>query len=93
MTFEDVAGQGARTGEIAVYRDRGGRVRLEVRLEGDTVWLSLAQIATLFGRDKSVISRHLRSISIPGSFAEEQLLRKMQQLPPTGRPIRSSTTT
>jgi len=46
-------------GEIAVYQERGGRVRLEVRLAGDTVWLSLAQMAVLFGRDKSVISRHL----------------------------------
>jgi hypothetical protein len=62
MGSEDAAGQGTRTGEVAVYRDRGGRVRLEVRLEGDTVWLSLAQIATLFGRDKSVVSRHLQKI-------------------------------
>jgi hypothetical protein len=41
---------------------------LEVRLEGETVWLSLAQMAALFGRDKSVISRHLRSVFATGEL-------------------------
>ncbi len=41
MESGDAVGQGTRPGEIAVYQDRAGRVRLEVRLEGDTVWLSL----------------------------------------------------
>ncbi len=49
-------------GEVVIYEQRGGRVRLEVRLEGETLWLSLAQMAELFGRDKSVISRHLRAV-------------------------------
>ena len=57
-------------GEIAVYQERGGRVRLEVRLAGDTVWLSLAQMAVLFGRDKSVISRHLQKV-----YATKELSR------------------
>lgn len=48
-----------------------GRVRLEVRLEGETVWLSLTQMAELFGRDKSVISRHLW-----GVFESGELHRK-----------------
>jgi prophage maintenance system killer protein len=62
MADETAAGRGTGNGEIAVYQEKGGRVRLEVRLEGETVWLSLAQMAALFGRDKSVISRHLRRI-------------------------------
>ena len=60
MESEGAAGRGMGNGEIAVYQERSGRVRLEVRLAGDTVWLSLAQMAVLFGRDKSLISRHLR---------------------------------
>ncbi|MHB8114783.1 MAG: virulence RhuM family protein [Acidithiobacillus ferrivorans] len=36
--------------------------QVEVRLEGETLWLSLQQLADLFGRDKSVISRHLKNI-------------------------------
>ncbi|OGX34363.1 MAG: cytochrome C biogenesis protein CycH [Omnitrophica WOR_2 bacterium RIFCSPHIGHO2_02_FULL_52_10] len=44
-------------GEVVLYKNK-----LEVRLEHETVWLSLNQIAVLFGRDKSVVSRHLRNI-------------------------------
>lgn len=46
--------------EIVIYEsDRG---EMEVSLEGETLWLSLRQLATLFGRDKSVVSRHLKTI-------------------------------
>lgn len=47
----------ARHGQIIFYKNR-----LEVRLEEETVWLSLNQIADLFGRDKTVISRHFTNI-------------------------------
>jgi prophage antirepressor-like protein len=46
--------------DVVIFRDDTQSV--EVRLEGETVWLSLQQLADLFGRDKSVISRHLRNI-------------------------------
>ena len=49
-------------GEIALYRTKDGRTAVDVRLEKDTLWLSLNQIASLFDRDKSVVSRHLRNI-------------------------------
>lgn len=47
-----------------------GRTRLQVRLEGETVWLSLNQMVDLFQRDKSVISRHIKNI-----FEEGELVR------------------
>jgi hypothetical protein len=46
-----------------------GRVRLEVRLEGETVWLSLTQTAEQSGRDKSLISRHLRTVFGTGGLS------------------------
>ena len=46
--------------EIVIFETNAQQV--EVRLEGDTPWLSLQQLADLFDRDKSVISRHLRNI-------------------------------
>ena len=55
-------------GEIVIYQPDNS-VRLEVRLESETVWLSLNQIAFLFDRDKSVISRHITNI-----FKEEELV-------------------
>jgi prophage maintenance system killer protein len=45
---------------VTIYK--GPRGEVEVRLAGETVWLSLNQMASLFGRDKSVISRHLSGI-------------------------------
>src|ERR1041385_5871335 len=49
-------------GEVVLYAAPDGTVQLDVRLEKETVWLSLDQIAKLFRRDKSVISRHLRNV-------------------------------
>ncbi|MCK5000124.1 MAG: virulence protein RhuM/Fic/DOC family protein [Anaerohalosphaera sp.] len=57
-------------GEILLYKPKGGVTKLEVRVEGDTVWLSLNQMTDLFDRDKSVISRHLRNI-----FKTRELIR------------------
>lgn len=55
--------------ELVIFEDN--RHPVEVRLEGETVWLSLQQLADMFERDKSVISRHLRNI-----FASNELLRE-----------------
>ncbi len=52
----------AAHGAIVVYEAPDGDVRVEVRLERETVWLSLTQMAEVFGRDKSVISRHLHNV-------------------------------
>ncbi|MBU1038753.1 type II toxin-antitoxin system death-on-curing family toxin [Patescibacteria group bacterium] len=49
-------------GEVIIYQPTGKISSLEVRLNKDTVWLTLQQMADLFNRDKSVISRHLTNI-------------------------------
>ena len=46
--------------EIILFENQG--VKLEVNLKDDTVWLNLEQLAELFGRDKSVISRHIKNV-------------------------------
>lgn len=58
-------------GEIILYQSPDGRAALDVRLEGETLWLSLNQMAGLFERDKSVISRHLRNIFKTGELDRE----------------------
>ena len=55
-------------GEIIIYQTEDGRSALDIRLEKETLWLSLNQISELFNRDKSVISRHLKNI-----FSESEL--------------------
>ncbi len=58
-------------GEVVLYEAPDGTVELDVRLEEEDIWLSLKQMAELFDRDKSVISRHLKNI-----FSEGELERK-----------------
>jgi hypothetical protein len=58
-------------GEIVIYQPGEGGGRLEVRLEHESLWLSLNQIAAVFERDKSVISRHLSNV-----FREGELDRR-----------------
>ncbi len=62
--------------------DKG--MRLDIRYEGETLWMSQTQIAQLFGRDVSVISRHIANILEDGELEEATSLQKMQTT--TGRP-------
>jgi hypothetical protein len=50
------------SGEILIYMPKGQKTQIDVSLQGDSVWLTLNQIADLFERDKSVISKHLQNI-------------------------------
>jgi prophage maintenance system killer protein len=57
--------------DIAIYQAPDGKARLEVHLDQESVWLNLNQMVDLFGRDKSVISRHLNNV-----FKENELDRQ-----------------
>ncbi|MFZ1746657.1 MAG: hypothetical protein WAU17_12100 [Nitrospirales bacterium] len=63
-------------GEVLLYEAPDGQVRVDVRLERETVWLSLTQMAELFGRDKSVISRHLCTVFGSGELEREAVVAK-----------------
>ncbi len=54
--------------EIIIYQAEDGTISVEVQLSEETVWLSLSQVADLFERDKSVISRHLKNIFKEGEL-------------------------
>ena len=55
--------------ELILYQTADNRTRIEVRLENETVWLTQAQMAELFQRERSVITKHIRNI-----FAESELV-------------------
>ena len=57
-----------RASEFLLYQTEDGQTRLEVRLVGETVWLPLKQMADLFQRDKSVISRHIKNVFDEGEL-------------------------
>ena len=68
MTNE-IAHKTAQQGEIILYQP-DETVRLEVRLEDDTVWLTQAQMAELFQKDQSVIARHIGNVFREGELNE-----------------------
>ncbi len=56
-------------GEIVIYQPQAGEPVLQVRLDHETVWLDAHQMAELFGRDRTVILRHVRNI-----YATQELM-------------------
>jgi len=62
---------------IAIYLSADGSIATEVRLEGETVWLSQEQISQLFGRERSVITKHLRNAFNEGELAEESNVQNL----------------
>lgn len=60
--------------ELVIYESTDGNIKLDVNLEKETVWLSLEQMSKLFGRDKSVISRHIKHIFEEGELAKEKVI-------------------
>ena len=57
-------------GEVIIYQTEDGLSKFEVNLKNETVWLSIDQMAELFQRDKSTISRHIKNV-----FEEGELIR------------------
>ena len=70
-------------GEIVIYQTQDGITKLDVRLDGDTVWLSQEQMAQLFERDKSVITRHISNIYAEGELSCESTSAKIAFVPQT----------
>jgi prophage maintenance system killer protein len=62
--------------EVVIYQAEDGQTGLQVNLDRETVWLSLAQMVELFGRDKSVISRHLKNVFTEGELSREPVVAK-----------------
>lgn len=56
---------------MLIYQSADGKIKIDVRFRNETVWLSLDQMATLFGRDKSTISRHVKNVFEEGELSPE----------------------
>jgi hypothetical protein len=54
--------------EIVLFQTEDGQTRIDVRLAGETVWLSLDQMAALFQRNKSTVSRHISNVFLEGEL-------------------------
>ena len=61
-------------GQFLLYQTPDGNSQIEVKLQNDTVWLSLDQMAELFQRNKSTISRHIKNVFEDGELDEKQVV-------------------
>lgn len=63
------------TGEIIIYQNTEGNIKIDVRLEEETVWLSQAQIALLFGKGRTTVTEHIANIFKEGELDEKLVCR------------------
>ena len=61
--------------QIVIYRDENNAIQLEVKMDGDMVWLTRQQLATLFGRDYKTISKHINN-ALKEELADEVVVAK-----------------
>ena len=64
------------TGEILIYQNQEGNIKIDVRLQEETVWLTQDQMALLFGKAKSTINEHIKNIFEEGELNEATSLHK-----------------
>jgi hypothetical protein len=62
--------------QILIYQPEGGKTRIDVRLEDETVWLSQAQLVDLFQSSKQNISLHIRNVYEEGELEEERTVKE-----------------
>lgn len=77
MTFEQ--------GELIVYQSEDGTAAVDVRLKDETVWLSQAQMQELFGRERSVITKHINNVFKEGELIRNQVCAKFAHTADDGK--------
>ena len=75
MDYRDEMGKS----NIIIYTTEDGLSKIETTFDGDTVWLSIDQMAELFQRDKSTISRHIKNIYSEEELVQEATVAYLQQ--------------
>lgn len=75
------------TGRVEVYKSKDGKISVEVRMKGETVWLTQPQIAGLFRTDRSVITKHIGNIFRSKELDEKSNVQKMH-VPLSDKPVK-----
>ena len=66
--------------EILIYQNPDGNIKIDVRLEEETVWLTQEQMATLFGKGRSTIAEHITNVFEEGELEQTRTCRKFRQV-------------
>ncbi len=73
------------TGEILIYQNQDGNIKIDVRLEEETVWLTQAQMAELFVKGRSTITEHIQNIFKEGELEEHSVCRNFRHTAEDGK--------
>jgi hypothetical protein len=73
------------SGEILIYQNPNGDIKIDVRLEEETVWLTQEQMATLFGKGRSTVTEHIANIFEEGELEQNRTCWKFRQVRQEGR--------
>lgn len=71
--------------KVIIYQTKDGKTSIDVKLEDETVWLSQSQMAELFEKDRTVISRHISNIFKEGELDKSLVCAKFAHTKEYGR--------
>lgn len=71
--------------DIVIYKDKDGQINLEAKLDKETIWLSQAQMALLFGTQRPAITKHLVNIFQSGELKQNSVCSKMEHTASDGK--------
>ena len=66
--------------EILIYQNTNGSIKVDVRLEDETVWLTQDQMATLFGKGRSTVAEHIANAFAECELEQNRTCRKFRQV-------------
>lgn len=70
--------------DMLIYENQDGKIKIDVRLEEETVWLTQYQMGQLFGKDKRTISEHISNIFTEGELIKSSTVRKFRTVQTEG---------
>lgn len=74
-----------KTTGMVLYKSKDGAIQLDAQLKKKTIWLDAHQMSKLFGRDRTVILRHLRNVYTTGELDREATCAKIAQVAADGK--------
>ena len=79
------------TGEILIYQNQEGNIKIDVRLQEETVWLTQSQICELFQKSKATVSEHIKNVFEEGELDEKVVVRNFRTTTFSFNPLSSNT--
>jgi len=75
--MKDMKEKEIKRGEFVIYQSPDKKIKIDVSLDQDTVWLSLNQLAEIFDTDKSGVSRHIKNVYVSGELDKSSTVAKI----------------